>query len=240
MLAAGAIHPEMERRDVAVAEKRERRHEAMANRVAPPGLHLGECLDALKLVDAGSVDWIVTDPPYPKEFLPLYDDLAAVAAHALKDGGSLFCMIGQSYLFDVGARLAKRLTYRWQLAYLTPGGQAAQIFPLMLNTFWKPVLWFGKGRYVGEWWFGDVASSKVNDNDKRFHDWGQSESGMLDLMRRFVRPGDTVLDPFMGGGTTGVAAKALGARFLGFERDVGSFNVAVERLAPPAEAEAAE
>ena len=52
-----------------------------------------------------------------------------------------------------------------------------------INIGWKPVLLFGK---VPDR-IGDVVSSAVNDNDKRFHDWGQSESGMGRLV---TRPGN--------------------------------------------------
>ena len=53
---------------------------------------------------------------------------------------------------------------------------------------------------------------------------------MFDLMRRFVKPGDTVLDPFMGGGTAGVVANALTCRFIGYEIDRDSFIVSGARL----------
>lgn len=186
------------------------------------------CINALK-GDAGSIDWVITDPPYPKEFLHLYNGLGQVAAHVLKPGGSLLCMIGQSYLPDIIAALGKHLTYHWTIAYLTPGGQATQLFPRRVNTFWKPVLWFTKGEYAGDW-IGDVTRSEVNDNDKRFHHWGQSESGMADLMARFVKPGDRVLDPFMGAGTTGAIALSMGAYFVGFDNDADAFNEATVRL----------
>lgn len=191
-------------------------------------LHNAPCIAALDL-KPGSVDWIITDPPYPKEFLPVYDDLARIAMHVLKPGGSLLCMTGHSWLPEVISLLGKHLTYHWTLAYLTPGGQAVQIFPRRVNTFWKPVLWFVKGGYAGSW-VGDVTRSDPNDNDKRFHHWGQSESGMADLMSRFVQPGDTVLDPFMGGGTTGSVALALGSSFVGFDSDADHFHQAVTRL----------
>lgn len=186
------------------------------------------CINALK-GDAESIDWIITDPPYPKEFLHVYNGLGEVAAHILKPGGSLLCMIGQSYLPDIVSMLGKSLTYHWTLAYLTPGGQATQLFPRRVNTFWKPVFWFVKGEYAGDW-IGDVTRSEPNDNDKRFHHWGQSESGMADLMARFVKPGDRVLDPFMGAGTTGAIAVDLGAHFVGFDTDINAFNEASVRL----------
>jgi site-specific DNA-methyltransferase (adenine-specific) len=222
-------------RKVTKEKQRERRKEERAElaSILPTAsaridLRNEPCANALN-GDAGSVDWIVTDPPYPKEYLHLYDTLAEIADHALKPGGSVLCMTGHLYVPEVITALAKRLRYHWILAYLTPGGQAVQIFPRKVNTFWKPVLWFVKGEYAGEW-VGDVSRSKPNDNDKRFHEWGQSESGFRDLMSRFVKPGDVVLDPFMGAGTTGVIARELGARFVGFDSDRKAFDEAVVRI----------
>ncbi len=98
-----------------------------------------------------------------------------------------------------------------------------------VNSFWKPVLWFTKGDYEGKW-LGDVAKSEPNDNDKRFHHWGQSESGMLDLVRRCTEPADTVLDPFCGGGATGVAAVALNRLFIGSDIDADHLATTRQRL----------
>ena len=147
----------------------------------------------------------------------------------MKDGGSLLCMIGQSFVPEIIDALRARLKYHWIVAYLTPGGQAVQVWDRRVNTFWKPILWFTKGAYAGQW-IGDSVASRANDNDKNHHHWGQSESGMLDLMRKFVAPGETVLDPFMGGGTTGVVANGLGCRFIGYELDQSAFNVGAARI----------
>lgn len=182
------------------------------------------------LLEPESVDVIMTDPPYPREYLPLYDTLAQVAARVLKPGGSCFVLVGQSYLPEVLALMTPHLNYHWTLAYLTPGGQAVQAWGRNVNTFWKPVLWLVKGEYAGDW-AGDVVKSAVNDNDKRFHEWGQSESGMADLVERFTYPGQTVLDPFMGAGTTGVVAVRRNRRFLGIDIDAGHVETAKRRLA---------
>jgi site-specific DNA-methyltransferase (adenine-specific) len=187
-----------------------------------------ESFETLKNSDI-KFDWIITDPPYLQEFLSLYEKLGEVSAHILKPGGSLLCMIGQSYLPAILAMLEKNLTYHWTLAYLTPGGKAVQIFPRRINTFWKPIFWFTNGEYAGNW-IGDVTKSNPNDNDKTHHQWGQSESGMRDLMGRFVKPNDTVLDPFMGAGTTGICALKLGATFTGYEIDQTAFESSVVRI----------
>lgn len=53
---------------------------------------------------------------------------------------------------------------------------------------------------------------------------------MLELVELFTDPGDVVLDPFCGSGTTGVACLRLGRRFIGIERDEKYAQVATERL----------
>jgi 16S rRNA G966 N2-methylase RsmD len=55
----------------------------------------------IELIKPQSVDWVITDPPYAKEYLPLYSDLSRRAELWLKPGGSLLVMSGQSYLPEV-------------------------------------------------------------------------------------------------------------------------------------------
>lgn len=177
----------------------------------------------------GLADVIITDPPYPKEYLYLYDLLANKATELLKPGGSLIAMVGQSYLPEIMQKLGTRLQYQWTAAYLTPGGQSVQLWAKKVNTFWKPVLWYINGEYSGHW-IGDVSKSAVNDNDKRFHHWGQSESGMADLVKRFSKHGDIILDPFMGAGTTGRVCLPLGRKFIGIDIDSVMVEKARERI----------
>jgi len=191
--------------------------------------------DLAERLDAASIDHIITDPPYPRDFLPVYADLARTAARVLKPGGSCLVMVGQSYLPDILAAMTPHLRYHWTVAYLTPGGQATQLWDRRVNTFWKPVLWFVNGDHAGEW-VGDVTRSAPNDNDKRFHHWGQSETGMADLVRRFTAAGDTILDPFLGGGTTGVVALDLGRQFVGADIDPAAVDIAGRRFAAAREA----
>jgi site-specific DNA-methyltransferase (adenine-specific) len=64
----------------------------------------------------------------------------------------------------------------------------------------------------------------------RHHTTQKPNGLMLDLVRDFTWPGDLILDPFTGSGTTGVAALRLGRRFLGCERDKVYHRTATERL----------
>src|SRR5690606_30919467 len=75
--------------------------------------------------------------------------------------------------------------------------------------------WNGGGRH-GVWSFPvDANFSRV----KRDHPTQKPLGLMEALVRDFTDAGETILDPFAGSGTTGVACKRLGRGFIGFERD---------------------
>jgi 16S rRNA G966 N2-methylase RsmD len=197
----------------------------------------GDMKDVLATWPEHSVDCILTDPPYPREFVDLYLYLAQLSIRVLKPGGLLVMMCGQSYLPEIFERLSSitkadwGLDYRWTMAYLTPGGQAVQLFQRHVNTFWKPVLVYSNGPVHSDSpWFGDVAKSSSNDNDKTLHKWGQSESGFVSLMSAVTIPGQVVMDPFMGAGTTGVVALGMDRRFIGIDIDADCVATARERI----------
>jgi site-specific DNA-methyltransferase (adenine-specific) len=174
-----------------------------------------------------SIDCIITDPPYPEEFIPLYGDLVERAAFWLKPGGSLLAMAGELHLPRVIAALdGGPLTYQWTTCYLVPGA-AVQIFPRKVTSQWKPVFWYVKGTYDGP---GICDVFKSDKADKEFHDWGQSESGMAALVRAFSKPGDVICDPFLGGATTGVVSLALNRLFVGIENNPATFEKAKTRI----------
>jgi site-specific DNA-methyltransferase (adenine-specific) len=185
--------------------------------------------NGLPEIPDNSIDFIITDPPYPREFIPLYGHLSAVAARVLKDGGSALVMCGQSYLPQVIYELCKNLTYHWMLCYLTPGGQSPSLWQKRTNTFWKPVLWLTKGEYKGDY-IGDKLSSPVNDNDKEFHKWGQSAGGFTEIIEKFTCPGQTILDPFLGGGTTGLVCVGMKRNFIGADIDPACIETTRSRL----------
>lgn len=225
-------------REVKKAQKQEKAQERAARKsyTLEKELPLDACKlfcadirDGLPQIENNSVDFIITDPPYPKEYLPLYEDLSKVAARVLKDGGSLVCMAGQSYLPEVIRLLQTALNYHWCICYLTPGGQSPQLFQKRVNTFWKPLLWFVKGNYKGDW-AGDVFKSPVNDNDKTFHEWGQSFNGIKSIVERLTNPNDLILDPFLGGGTTGIAAVTAGRQFLGADIQQKCLEITFKRI----------
>jgi DNA modification methylase len=132
-------------------------------------------------------------------------------------------MVGQHHLPEIINRLTEHLTYRWVIAYLM-GGPGGQDFPAKINYSWKPVLLFGESKN----WIGDVARSE--SRDKSHHLWGQSESGMTDLVERLTSPGQLICDPFVGGGATAVASIAVHRRFIGCDIDPESVDRTITRV----------
>jgi SAM-dependent methyltransferase len=190
-------------------------------------LVVGDLADASKGIDAESVDAIITDPPYPEEFLPVYEKLCRVAERVLRPGGHLLVMVGQSHLPKLLSLMAaSSLTYQWMLGYFTPG-QSTQVFGRRVKSNWKPVLWFTKGKNQ---WEHVEDTFRSDMNDKRFHDWGQSVGGMAQIIERFTVKQSTILDPFVGGGTTGVAAIASGRLFIGIDSDAACVQQSADRL----------
>lgn len=166
------------------------------------------------------IDAIITDPPYPAEYLPLYEDLAKLSTKV----PLVAVMCGQSYLPIIMQMMCSKLRYRWLLAYLTTaGGVACDIHDRGIACTWKPVLLFGEK--VG--YIHDLFKSEGRDKD---HDiWGQNVGGMMDLVKRLTEPGQLVVDCFCGGGATAVACVKLNRRFAGCDIDANDVKTSWER-----------
>jgi hypothetical protein len=172
---------------------------------------------------------IVTDPPYPLKYLPLYGDLARLGGGVLTEGGSLLAMAGHYHLPAVLNLMTPHLNFHWLMQYATPGVNA-RIWHRKIIVGSKPVLWFTRGKYAGGWVFDGARSGRV---EKEYHEWGQSTRGMIDLIKRFTREGETptVCDPFSGGGSTLEACRALGLPAVGIEIEERHCEASAKRLA---------
>jgi len=178
------------------------------------------------LADLENVDAIITDPPYPGEFLPLLDDLAHWADKVLAPNGVLVVLFGQTYLPEVFRRLDGHRPYRWTGAYMTPGAGYSSM-PRRVQSNWKPVLVYGGGER-----FADVFRSEGSDSmAKDLHYWGQDYGAFHQIVERMTLPGQTVVDPFMGSGTTLLAARALGRNAIGCDLDEHHVETTRRRLA---------
>jgi hypothetical protein len=177
------------------------------------------------LADLRDLDVVLTDPPYGKSHLPLLADLAAWADTVLKPDGVLGVLMGQANLPEVYRLLDGHRRYRWTACLLTEGpGYVAHASEVQCG--WKPILIYGGGPR-----FADVFRSEGLDvAAKVHHRWGQDFAAFEALVERLSEPGQTIVDPFMGSGTTLLAAQVLGRHAIGADVDAASVATAEERL----------
>ena len=192
---------------------------------------LGDFRDVLAELPDESVDAIVTDPPYPDEFMPLWSDLSKHAARVLKPRGVVIAYTGQIRLPEVLGRMSEHLVYGWSFCLELPGSQdrftGANVF-----QGWKPILVYLKDKWPPHDWGTDVLTSP--ERSKADYEWEQHAAPVAELLERLVPADGLVVDPFLGVGTFGEATIATGRRFLGVELDEGRHKIACERLAEAA------
>jgi site-specific DNA-methyltransferase (adenine-specific) len=214
-------------------------------------LYLSDARDVLPCV--GSVSHIITDPPYSARTHAGHD----AGAVAPRDGAARQ-WLGYGALSDDDCRALAGLFCRaaggwivWMhdhtLAPAISGGLAAQgryVFaPLPYFHAGRSVRLTGDGPCSWTDWItvartpalrawgtlpgGYVAGPGWNDKARM---GGKPTALMRLLVEHYSRPGDVVCDPFMGAGTTGVAAVAMKRPFVGIEIDAAAFATACRRI----------
>lgn len=223
-------------KDLKRQEKREGIIRAIENLPAPPSINgelatntiaVADVAELIDLLPAESVDMIFTDPPYHDEYVDLYGNLAALAAHVLKPGGYLMTYIGKMFMPDVMCQLARHLEYVSIYAVFQPFS-TSRIVKHNIFENWRPILAYKKpGKTAVREWAQDVVRGT---RDKEFHDWQQDEQAPEQYIASYTKPGDLVLDPFCGGGTTAAVCKRIGRYYLSFDTNPDAVKIALSRL----------
>lgn len=194
------------------------------------GVHLGDFREiGDDLVADDSLDLIFTDPPYDKESVPLYGDLAEFASRKLRPGGWCLAYSGQQFLPDVLDGMREHLTYAWCFAVGHSGGDL-RFRKYKITNHWKPVVGFYREPLDAWWkdWFSDWTSG---GKEKADHAWQQAVSEAEHFVSVLCPAGGIICDPCCGSGTTLLAAKEYDLRWIGFDQDAEAVKTALERLA---------
>jgi DNA modification methylase len=201
----------------------------------------GDCTQILPSLATGSVDFVLTDLPYVNRYAssdgrtipsgnfawlkPAFAELGRV----LKPDAFCVCFYGWAHIAklsaafrDAGFRpvghfvFPKRWTsgtrfvrYQHEVAYLLAKGEPKE-----------PAHPIGD---VIDW--ADYTGNKLHPSQKPV-------TILLPLLEAFTQPGNVVLDPFAGSGSTLQAAQMLGRSYIGIELDAKYHATAQERLAP--------
>lgn len=179
-------------------------------------------------LEDASIDLIFTDPPYPKKFEKVYRQMAKYAKRVLKPGGSLVTLCGQYQILRVGGWLEKAgLPLHWMGWMRQPANTT--LFGKRVVCTGKPILWHSNGPpkiVYGFWW----DSYYQGVREKAFHKWQQSLGWAYHTIKILTKEGDTVLDPFCGGGTVACACIALNRKCITFEIDKNTAAMAQKRI----------
>jgi DNA modification methylase len=196
------------------------------NETPENGIYIGDARILAEALPDESVDLIFTDPIYSN--IEDYRWLAETAARVLKPGKSLLAMAGNLEKPRIYEAMSTRgLTYFWEAAILYRG---ANFFmnSKAIQVSWKPLLWYAKGRREMAWCKDALVDTRY---EKQHHRFQQSPTAALWFVRQLTRPGDIVFDPFCGWGAFQKACKILERRWLAFEIDPDTAELARQRVA---------
>jgi len=208
-------------------------------------LILGDCLVEMKKIPDKSIDLVLTDPPY---FLPTkhyetrrlfsrnFSDLAIVEG--------FFKMIWVE---------VDRILKEDGLLYIFCDGQSYPLFYYYIYFITKtvrPLIWDKKVSFNGYYWRhqheliifgvrnekhkiptgkGDILRFNAVKVDTREHP-AEKPVELIKELLCISKQSDTILDPFMGSGTTGVACKELNRNFIGIEISPEYYKIAQRRI----------
>jgi len=195
-------------------------------------LKCGDSLKLMKELPENSIDLIITDPPYLKEFLYTYEYLAEESPRILKDGGSLLMIVGHFAIPQVVKYFDGKMKYRWMMWLNQCNGQHPRM-AMGIEVLWKPVLWYVKRAYPSGRGFirdGVEITGKAGQK-KKLHKWEQDPSWCEYFITKLCPEGGTVLDPYMGSGSTGEAAIKNKRKFIGFDIEKEYVDISKTRLA---------
>lgn len=190
----------------------------------------GDFRDVCKNIPDNSIDAIITDPPYPKEFLDLWKDLGVVANRVLKPGGFLIAYTGKTYLPTVLSYVLKGgLEFYWLFTLLFRSNKKTLVHHRNIREMSRPIVVFSKPPMkLPPHMVGDTI--ECNSVEKDFHDWQQSVKPFQYLIEHFTQPNDKILDPFVCSGTTALASLMKGRRCIGIDVNSEMVEVAKGRI----------
>ena len=217
-------------------------------------LYVGDCMDIMKTIEDKSIDLVITDPPYKIETSGggLYtqaDKQYVKELNSMKDGFSedvldelcrimkkinIYFFCSQKQIIPLLDYFVKKKKCNWNL--LT--WHKTNPVPACGNKYLTDTEFILFFREKGVKVYGNYNTkftyyvTPLNQKDKKKygHPTIKPQEILLNLVTNSSQEGDTVCDPFMGSGSTGVACKNLNRDFIGIEVDNNWYQIAQNRI----------
>jgi len=212
----------------------------------------GNCLEVMQFIPDKSIDLCLTDPPYN---IAKNNNFATMGRAGIDfgewdKGFDLFSYIDQVsrilkkdssfVVFNAWRNLGAIADYAEKQGFETKDMiRLEKSNPMPRNrdrryiTDYECAIWFVK---KGAKWTFNRQDEKyqrpkfVAGIESGLHPTQKNLGLMQELLKIHSNQGDTVIDPFMGSGTTGLACKNLGRKFIGIEQDANYFEIAKNRI----------
>lgn len=222
-------------------------------------LHRGDCLEILKSIPDKSIDLVVTDPPYEIKTSKTNPNAKTGAFGATKRNyhGEILPLtegIKNDILLELVRVMKKINIYIWcnktqirqYIDFFEDQGCTTELLtwhktnpvPTCNNKYLSDTEYLLFFREKGVPIYGSystkrkyyVSPTNKADKDKYKHPTIKPLDIIQNIIINSSIEGDTVLDCFMGSGTTGVACVNTGRKFIGIELDETYFNIAEDRI----------
>lgn len=218
-------------------------------------LYLGDCLEVMPTL--GRVDHVIADPPYEAQ-AHKKDRRTGRSVRTGEDASLDFCAITED-LRDAVSKWGTDNSDGWCIYFCQAEAVAAwrDCIEAHGGKYKRPCIWvkpdstpqlngqmpaMGYESFVCQW--SGESHSRWNAGGKRgvythctnqpdrtgLHPTEKPLPLMVEILKDFTNHGQTILDPFMGSGTTGVACVKLGRKFIGIELDEKYFDIACKRI----------
>jgi len=208
-------------------------------------IYNGDCLELMKKIPDETVDMVLTDPPYGIAFrsghrknkydkiknddnLGWLDDFVNECFRVAKNNTAHYIFCSQHNIDKFKAAFEKKFIFKNLLVWVknnTSMGDLKGSFACRTEF----ILLFMKGRRLINGRRSDnVLYYKRTGN--KLHPTEKPVDLLRHLIEKFSNTNDVVLDPFMGSGSTIVAAKEMNRRYIGIEIDKKYFEIAKNRL----------
>lgn len=217
-------------------------------------LYQGDCLEVMKNIENESIDMIAIDPPYKLASggckgglkvvfntiteeqkqsgvmfkIPKFKDYFNELFRILKNGSHFYCMSNDKNLKDV-LNEAEKVGFKEVNILVWKKGMHTPLPYYMKNIEFIVLFRKGKARKInnmGSFALIDIKGIRGN----KVHPSEKPSKLMEYLILNSSNENDTILDCFMGSGSTGVACLNANRKFIGIELDKDYFNIGKDRI----------